>query len=166
MARTRVKDGSASGVDSAALRAAASRRFYAPAHQATSCPVAHLRGYAAMRVSHQSYEHKQGDLRIQYLIAPDCQALRPKRPGMAWQQLRASAAVFVEWLRVLRRSGWGKTEPRVGPPTETKGGDMVERLLRFRAEQRLTAARAPGKARSLGFRSLRASGAPNWIDAS
>jgi hypothetical protein len=99
--------------------------------------------YAAMRVSHQSYEHKHRDLRIQYLVAPDCLALRPKRPGMAWQQLRSSAAVFVEWLRVMQRAGWGKTKSKVGPPTETKGGDMVKRLLRVRAEQRSTASRAP-----------------------
>ncbi len=61
--------------------------------------------YAAMRVSHQSCEHKHRDLRIQYLVAPDCLALRPKRPGMAWQQLRASAAMLIEWLRVFQRGG-------------------------------------------------------------
>jgi hypothetical protein len=99
--------------------------------------------YAAMRVSHQSYEHKHRDLRIQYLVAPDCLALRPKRPGMAWQQLRSSAAVFIEWLRVLQRAGWGTAKAKVGAPTQTKGGDMVERLLRLRAEGRAAAARAP-----------------------
>ena len=99
--------------------------------------------YAAMRVSHQSYEHKHRDLRIQYLVAPDCLALRPKRPGMAWQQLRSSAAVFIEWLRVLQRAGWGKAKAKVGPPTVTNSGDMVGRLLRFRAERRAAAARAP-----------------------
>jgi len=62
---------------------------------------------------------------------------------MAWQQLRSSAAVFIEWLRVMQRAGWGKTKAKVGPPTETKGGDMVKRLLRFRAEQRSTASREP-----------------------
>jgi hypothetical protein len=99
--------------------------------------------YAAMRVSHQSYEHKHRDLRIQYLVAPDCLALRPKRPGMAWQQLRASAALLIEWLRVLQRAGWGTAKATVGPPTVTKGGDMVGRLLHFRAERRDAAARAP-----------------------
>ena len=96
-----------------------------------------------MRVSHQSYEHKHRDLRIQYLVAPDCLALRPKRPGMAWQQLRASAALLIEWLRVLQRAGWGKAKAKVGPPTVTKGGDMVGRLLHFRADRRDAAARAP-----------------------
>ena len=74
--------------------------------------------YAAMPVSHQSYEHKHRDLRIQYLVAPDCLALRPKRPGMAWQQLRASAALLIEWLRVLQRAGWGKAKATVAPPRQ------------------------------------------------
>jgi hypothetical protein len=39
-------------------------------------------------------------------IGPDCLALRPKRTGAAWQQLRASAAVAIEWLRVNLRQGW------------------------------------------------------------
>jgi hypothetical protein len=39
-------------------------------------------------------------------IGPDCLAVRPKRTGVAWQQLRASAAVAIEWLRVNLRQGW------------------------------------------------------------
>jgi len=95
-----------------------------------------------MRVSHQSYEHKHRDLRIQYLLAPECLALRPKRPGMACQQLRASATMLIEWLRVFQRAGWGDKPPVVGPARETGGGKMVERLLRLRADRR-AAARAP-----------------------
>ena len=98
--------------------------------------------YAAMRVSHQSYEHKHRDMRIQYLVAPDSLPIRPKRPGMAWQQLRASAAMLVEWLRVLLRAGWGDKPGVGGPPRPTSGGDMVRRLTKFRAERR-AAARAP-----------------------
>ncbi|HUY61573.1 MAG TPA: hypothetical protein VMW49_06820 [Candidatus Dormibacteraeota bacterium] len=98
--------------------------------------------YAAMRVSHQSYEHKHRDLRIQYLLAPDCLALRPKRPGMAWQQLRASAALLIEWLRVFQRAGWGGKPAVVGPARATGGGTMVARLLQIRGARR-AAARAP-----------------------
>ena len=98
--------------------------------------------YAAMRVSHQSYEHKHRDLRIQYLLAPDCLAPRPKRPGIEWQQLRACAAVLIEWLRVFQRGGWGGKPPVVGPPRKTSGGDMVERLIQIRSARR-AAARAP-----------------------
>ena len=49
-----------------------------------------------MRVSHQSYEHKHRDLRVQYLLSPDSLALRTNRPGIEWQQLRASAAMLIE----------------------------------------------------------------------
>ena len=98
--------------------------------------------YAAMRVSHQSYEHKHRDLRIQYLVAPDCLALRPKRPGMGWQQLRASAAMLIEWLRVLQRAGWGKAKATVDTARVSSGGTMVKRLLEQRADRR-AAARAP-----------------------
>lgn len=77
------------------------------------------------------------------MVAPDCLALRPKRPGIAWQQLRSSAAVLIEWLRVLRRAGWGKVKPKVSPPALTQGGDMVGRLLRFRADRRAWPACAP-----------------------
>ncbi|MGH7609164.1 MAG: hypothetical protein ACREOD_04370 [Candidatus Dormibacteria bacterium] len=96
-----------------------------------------------MRVSHQSYEHKHRDLRIQYLVAPDCLALRPKRPGMAWQQLRASAALFIEWLRVLQRAGWSKKPPATGPARPSNGRGMAERLLELRKKRREDAARAP-----------------------
>ncbi len=31
---------------------------------------------------------------------------RPKRPGIAWQNLRASAALLLEWFRLSLRHGW------------------------------------------------------------
>lgn len=97
--------------------------------------------YAALRVSHQSYEHKHRSMRIQYLVGPDCLALRPKRPGMVWQQLRAHAATVIEWLRVLQRAGWDDHTPAVTlSPRRTSGGTMTERLLGSRARRRSAAA--------------------------
>ena len=61
---------------------------------------------------------------------------------MAWQQLRASAALLVEWLRVFQRAGWGGKPAVVGPARETGGGGMVARLLQIRLDRR-AAARAP-----------------------
>jgi hypothetical protein len=98
--------------------------------------------HAAMRVSHQSHEHKHRDLRIQYLVAPGRLALRPKRPGIAWQKLRASAAMFIKWLRVFQRSGWGGKPAVFGPAWEISGGDMVGRLRETRFVHR-SASRAP-----------------------
>lgn len=95
--------------------------------------------YAALRESHPSYEHKHRDLRIQYLVAPDCLANRPKRPGRACQQLRAYAAMLIEWLRVTMRAGLLGDPAQVGPPRPTSGGDMVESLRRLRAASGATA---------------------------
>ncbi len=61
---------------------------------------------------------------------------------MSWQQLRASAAMLIEWLRVFQRAGWGGKPAVVGPARETSGGTMVKRLLEQRAA-RWAAARAP-----------------------
>ena len=61
---------------------------------------------------------------------------------MAWQQLRASAAMLIEWLRVFQRGGWGDRPAVVGPARETGRGTMVKRLLQLRSDRR-AAARAP-----------------------
>lgn len=97
--------------------------------------------YAAMRHSHQTYEHRHRSARIQYLTAPDTLALRPKRASMKWQQLRANAAVLIDWLRILRRAGWdgsGAT-PRVAAVAHTGDGGMPERLELRRALRRAKA---------------------------
>lgn len=39
-------------------------------------------------------------------VAPDDLGIRPKRRGIRWQQLRASAALVVEWLRICAGQGW------------------------------------------------------------
>ena len=61
---------------------------------------------------------------------------------MAWQQLRASAARLVEWVRVFLHAGWGEKPAVVGPARAIGGGTMVARLLQIRAARR-AAARAP-----------------------
>jgi hypothetical protein len=61
--------------------------------------------YLAMAQSHKSYEGKHQALRSNYLLAPNAYAIRPKRIGMAWQQLRANAALLVEWLRFHIQGG-------------------------------------------------------------
>jgi hypothetical protein len=71
--------------------------------------------YTAMRNNHFSYEHTRRDMRIQYGVAPDSLAIRPKRIGIAWQQLRASAAVLIEWLPVYQRAGFGRRKSPLPP---------------------------------------------------
>lgn len=57
---------------------------------------------------------------------------------MAWQQLRASAALLIEWLRVFQRGGLSEASSKLGPSVKSQGGDLVTRVIQFRA-----AARAP-----------------------
>ena len=106
--------------------------------------------YAAMRHSRQTYEHRHRSARIQYLTAPDTLALRPKRSGIKWQQLRANAAVLIDWLRILRRAGWdgSGTPARVGAVAATGDGGMPERLelLRLRRAKAPPASKTPERA--------------------
>ncbi len=83
-----------------------------------------------MRNTHFSYEHKHRDMRIQYGVAPDSLAIRPKRIGIAWQQLRASAAVLIEWLRVYQRADFGRRKSSLAPARPSSGGRMVEYVSR------------------------------------
>jgi hypothetical protein len=93
--------------------------------------------YLAMRVSRQLYERKHRQMRMNFLVGPDDKSIRPKRFGQAWMQLRASAAVFVEWIRVLARCGWdGSGESVVGLPRKTSDGGATHRLAQARARRR------------------------------
>ena len=98
--------------------------------------------YTALRVSHQNYEHKHRDLRIQYLLGPDCLALRPKRAGIGCQQLRANAALIIEWLRVLLR--WGNL-PGVATVTKTSDNGYNERMRQLRTERQEAASHQRSK---------------------
>jgi hypothetical protein len=88
--------------------------------------------YQAMRNSHQSYEGKHADLAGRYNLAPKDFRHCPKRPGMAWQRLRASAALLVEWLRILQRTGLGSGPARAGGIIVTSRGTIGENLKRLR----------------------------------
>jgi hypothetical protein len=97
--------------------------------------------YAAMRVSHQSYESKHRALRIQYLVAPDSLAIRPKRIGKAWQQVRASAAMVIDWLRIFQLSGWRNGTATVAvAPQSPKANQMVLNLATYRAAKQAAVA--------------------------
>jgi hypothetical protein len=62
--------------------------------------------YAVMRETHGEYERIHNLERVRYLVGPDQLSIRPKRIGIGTQQLRSSAAVFLEWLRICLRQGW------------------------------------------------------------
>jgi len=62
--------------------------------------------YQVLRRSHDSYEGAHHRWRERYGVAGDTKADRPKRRGLGVQQLRASAALVIEWLTICRRQGW------------------------------------------------------------
>jgi hypothetical protein len=79
-----------------------------------------------------------GSWRQRYSVAGDNHALRPKRIGLACQQLRADAALLIEWLRILVREGWLGSARRNRQEEFTRHADEALRgFLRFRANQGL-----------------------------
>lgn len=62
--------------------------------------------YQVMLASHKSYEAAHHLWRERYAVAGDTKADRPKRRGIGVQQLRASAALVIEWVTICHRQGW------------------------------------------------------------
>ncbi len=62
--------------------------------------------YHELRESHSEYERVHGHMRRRYRIGGDNVDMRPFRLGRGCQQLRAHAAVLIEWLRIDYRQGW------------------------------------------------------------
>ncbi len=68
-------------------------------------------------------------------IAGDNLACRPKRRGLAWQELRAQAALLVEWLRISWREGWlgsARRNKKGEARNALSGEKRTEGLRRFR----------------------------------
>jgi hypothetical protein len=62
--------------------------------------------YHALKKAGQNKERNWYHWRLRYMVAGKNVDTRPKRPGLAWQELRASAALFLEWFRLSLRHGW------------------------------------------------------------
>lgn len=89
--------------------------------------------YTALRGSHFTYERKHSDLRTQYLVAPKTLDIRPKRMGIAWQQLRANAAMLIDWVRVTIKMGWQDgTGARATTVAVTSGASVGAGIARRR----------------------------------
>jgi len=111
--------------------------------------------YFALKESHDSYERVHHLFRIRYRVGADNHALRPKRIGLPCQQLRANAALVVEWLRILHREGWVGSARRMAREAKSRehtnhsrGG--WQKLLKFRRDKGLTRPYGP-KAEALGL---------------
>lgn len=72
---------------------------------------------------------------------------RPRKVGIGWQQLRASASILIDWILAAERRGW------LGAPSRNKrdvivrdAAENVRRLHRMREDRglHLTGVRYPG----------------------
>jgi hypothetical protein len=62
--------------------------------------------YMALDKARNRYERVHHHWRQRYRVASDDHMLRPKRRGIACQQLRANAALVIEWMLICNREGW------------------------------------------------------------
>jgi len=63
----------------------------------------------------------------------------PKRPGLAWQNLRSSAALLLEWFRLSLRRGWlgSHRNQNLEPAYEIKPGDSYDATINTRRKYEL-----------------------------
>jgi hypothetical protein len=111
--------------------------------------------YLALRNSHSNYERVHAHWRSRYRVSAATHEMRPKRVGVGFQQLRASAALLVEWLRVLSREGWtGSARRNNARPKRDRAERSVTKLLRYRLVNGLLSPYG-AKAAELGLGGLR-----------
>ena len=94
--------------------------------------------YFALKETHTSYERVHQLWRSRYRVGAEDHSLRPKRHGVACQQLRANAALLIEWLRILWREGWLGSARRNPKRPFTNEPRALSRLLDFRRRTGLT----------------------------
>lgn len=107
--------------------------------------------YLALRQSHSFYERVHNLWRARYRVGAATHEMRPKRRGQGCQQLRANAALLIEWLRILDREGWmGSARRNRRSPEAAETDEAVRELLNFRKENGLHLPYGP-KAVALGL---------------
>lgn len=91
--------------------------------------------YMAIRRSHPTYEKAHWRWRDQWLVGPDNASNRPRRRGIKCHQLRANAAMLLEWLLVCHREGWlGQGRKNPNKPRRLNANRELQRLLRNRQQ--------------------------------
>lgn len=112
--------------------------------------------YFALRDSHQIYERVHNHWRTRYRVGAATHEMRPKRRGLKCQQLRANAALLIEWLRILDREGWlgsARRNRRNRKPTKVPV-DILQRIRETRAKYGIQLPYGP-KAVELGIGPMR-----------
>lgn len=117
--------------------------------------------YHAIADAGKSLEHIFHHWRDRYQVAGNNPDTRPRRPGMAWQELRASAALLVEWIFLSLRHGWlGSHRRRNGAaPKLIHGRRRLGNVLRARRRHGLDLPYGEA-AINAGFAPAAASGSP------
>jgi hypothetical protein len=121
--------------------------------------------YMELRKTHQEYEAVHDYWRDRYKVGPSGLGQRPKRRGRDWQQLRASAALFVEWLRICYREGWlGDERSNTKQPRAKmeKGIEAATELRQFRMRIGLTTPYGPQAVVVYESRTFRRSPHERW----
>jgi hypothetical protein len=95
--------------------------------------------YLALRHSHDRYERVHHHWRTRWLSGADDDATRPKRRGLPNQQLRANAALLLEWLMICERERWLPGQRPRGKPHPERiivddGSRHVEELSELRKD--------------------------------
>lgn len=95
--------------------------------------------YLVLRNSHDRYERVHHHWRVRWRSGADDHSLRPKRRGKDVQQLRANAALLVEWLMICWREDWLPDCRPLGKPDPSRmrredGDGYEEEMRELRAE--------------------------------
>lgn len=95
--------------------------------------------YLALRHSHERYERVHHHWRVRWRSGADDHSLRPKRRGRDNQQLRANAALLIEWLMICWREDWMPDSRPFGQPDpkriiEDHGQDYADSLRSLRTD--------------------------------
>ena len=139
---------------------------------ATTFPINRLTPYYhAVRKSHEHFERIFRHWRDRYGVAGKNADTRLKRPGLPFQQLRASAALVIEWFRICKRYGWlGSARRRdLGELRKVDGMKRLKSVLETRKRRRpctpLWTGRGQARARARRTESLAASAASSFANA-
>lgn len=106
--------------------------------------------YHALSARNKNYERTFRHWRSRYLVAGNGVDARPKRPGLAWANLRASAALLLEWFRIALRHGWiGSHRHRNRQsPRRISSHNRERNLLSFRHREGLDLPYGPAAVRA------------------
>lgn len=93
--------------------------------------------YQALRSQMGVYERVHEDFRTHFRSGGKNLRERPRRIGIACQQLRANAALVVQWIWVMYRQGWLGSRPEREQAKPISGARWRERIMKARWRESL-----------------------------